>query len=176
MVFPVSEDVSAQTKSSIEQALKYAETTAQAAEQLFELNVKTAKAAGADVISQFKALAAAKDVQELTSLQTTFAQANAEKVAGYARAVFGWGTEMQGEIAKLFDTQVAEVNKTVASALDKAAKSAPTGSEFAFAAAKSALSAANQAYDALTKAGKQVADITEATMSATPAATRKKAA
>jgi phasin family protein len=176
MVFPVSEDVTAQAKSTIEQALKYAETTAQAAEQLFELNVKTAKAAGTDVVSQFKALAGAKDVQELTALQTSFAQSNAEKVAGYARAVYGWSTEAQGEISKLVETQVAELNKTVASALDKAAKSAPTGSEFAFAAAKSALTTANQAYDALTKAGKQVADITEATINAAPAGARKKAA
>ena len=38
------------------------------------------------------------------------------------------------------------------------------------------MTAANQAYDALTKAGKQVADMTEATVSATPAAPRKKAA
>ena len=60
--------------------------------------------------------------------------------------------------------------------VDKAAKSAPTGSEFAFAAVKSAMTAANQAYDALTKASKQVADMTEASISTAPSASRKKAA
>jgi phasin family protein len=177
MLFAVPEDVSAQARTNIEQALKLVETSTDAAEELFDLNLKTAKAAAADAVKQLKALATAKDVQELTTLQTAFAQANAEKVAGYARAIYGWATQAQSEVSKLFETQVAELNKNVATALDKAAKSAPSGSEFAFAAAKSALSTANQAYDAFSKAGKQVADITEATINnATPGTTRKKAA
>ena len=176
MIFAVPEEVSVQTKHSIEQTLKFAESAAESAEQLFDLNIKTVKAAGGDAVRQIKALAGAKDVQELASLQTAFAQANAEKVAGYARAIYGWVTEAQSEVSRLVDTQVAEVNKTFAAALDKAAKSAPSGSEFAFAAVKSAMGAANQAYDAITKAGKQVADITEATITSAPAASRKKAA
>jgi phasin family protein len=175
MIFAVPEEVSAQTKTSIEHTLKFAETAADTAEQLFELNIKTVKAASGDAVKQIKALAGAKDIQELTALQTAFAQANAEKVAGYSRAVYGWVTEAQGEVSKLVETQIAELNKSFSAALDKAAKSAPSGSEFAFAAVKSAMTAANQAYDALTKAGKQVADITEATIVA-PATPRKKAA
>jgi len=177
MIFAVPEDVSAQAKNNIEQALKFAETTADAAEELFELNLKTARAASADALKQLKAMATAKDVQELASLQTSFAQANAEKLLGYSRAVYGWSAEAQGEISKLVETQIAEVNKNVAAALDKAAKAAPSGSEFAFAAVKSAMSAANQAYDALTKVGKQVAEVTEATINTTaPGTPRKKAA
>jgi phasin family protein len=176
MIFTVPEEVSAQTKTSIEHTLKLAETAADTAEQLFDLNLKTAKAAGGDVVKQIKALASAKDIQELTALQTAFAQANAEKVAGYGRAVYGWMTEAQGEVSKLVETQIAEMNKLFAAALDKAAKSAPSGSEFAFAAVKSAMTTANQAYDALTKAGKQVADIAETTINSAPVAARKKVA
>ncbi len=176
MIFAVPEDVSAQAKNNIEQALKFAETAADAAEELFDLNLKTVKAASADAVNQIKALAAAKDVQELTSLQTSFAQANAEKLLGYGRAVYSWSTEAQGEISKLVEAQIGEVNKSVSAALDKAAKAAPSGSEFAFAAVKSAMTAGNQAYDALTKAGRQVADMTEASINTTPGTPRKKAA
>lgn len=176
MMFATPEEVGAQTKNNVEQALKFAETTADAAEELFDLNLKTAKAAGADALKQLKALAGARDVQELASLQTSFAQSNAEKLFGYGRAVYGWGAEAQAEITKLVDAHIAEVNKSFAAALDKAARSAPTGSEFAFAAVKSAITAANQAYDALTKAGKQVTEMTEATISATPNPSRKKVA
>jgi phasin family protein len=176
MIFAVPEDVSAQAKNNIEQGLKFAETTADAAEELFELNLKTARAASADALKQLKALATAKDVQELASLQTSFAQANAEKLFGYSRAVYGWSAEAQGEISKLVEAQIAEVNKNMVAALDKAAKAAPSGSEFAFAAVKSAMSAANQAYDALTKVGKQVAEVTEATINTAPGTSRKKAA
>jgi len=165
MLFNVPEDVTSQAKANFEQALRFTETATQATEKLFELNVQTAKAASADVVSQIKALTSVKDVQELASLQTSFAQANAEKAVGYARAVYGWATEMQGEVSKLVETQVAEINKNVVEAIDRAAKSAPTGSEFAFAALKSALTAANQAYDVMSKAGKQVATYTENTLS-----------
>src|SRR5690242_13719952 len=116
MLFTVPEDVTSQAKTNFDKALRFGETTADATEKLFELNVRTAKAAGADVVSQIKALTAAKDVQELTSLQTSFAQANAEKAVGYARAVYGWATEAQSEVSKLFEAQVAEFNKNVADA------------------------------------------------------------
>src|SRR5215470_1464914 len=133
MMFATPEEVGAQTKNNIDHALKFAETTADAAEQLFDLNLKSAKAAGADALSQLKALATAKDVQELASLHTSFAQANAEKLFGYSRAVYGWSAEAQGEIGKLLEVQIAEINKTLAAAVDRAAKAAPSGSEFAFA-------------------------------------------
>jgi len=162
MFFSVPEEVSTQTKASFDQALKYATTASDATEKLVELNIATVKAAGADVVSQFKALTSAKDVQELVALQTAFAQANAEKALGYARAVYGWASESYGEVSKLVETQISDVNKTVGDAIDRAAKSAPTGSEFAFAAVKSVVTTANQAYDALSKATKQVANLTEA--------------
>lgn len=184
MLFNVPEDVTSQAKLNFEQALRFTETAAEATEKLFELNVRTAKAASADVVSQIKALTSIKDVQELASMQTSFAQANAEKAAGYARAIYGWATETQTEVSKLVETQIAEINKNVAEAIDRAAKSAPTGSEFAFAAIKSALTAANQAYDVLSKAGKQVAAYTDSTLATATAtatgegapASRKRAA
>jgi phasin family protein len=180
MLFNVPEDVTSQAKASFDQALRFTETATGATEKLFDLNVRTAKAASADVVSQIQALTSVKDVQELASLQASFAQANAEKAIGYARAVYGWATETQGEVSKLVETQVAEINKNVVEAIDRAAKSAPTGSEFAFAALKSALTTANQAYDVLSKAGKQVAAYTENTLSTAAStvetATRKRAA
>ena len=81
-------------------------------------------------------------------------------------------------VTKLVDVQMGELNRSFAAAVDKAAKAAPTGSEFAFAAVKQAVSAANQAYDAITRAGKQVAEMTETTVTATANAVspKKKAA
>jgi phasin family protein len=176
-MFAVPEDVSALQKAQLDTLVKFIGATADAAEQWFELNLKSAKAANAEAVKQIRALASVRDVQELSALQTSFSQENAEKAAGFVRALYGWATETQGELSRLVEGQVAEMNKTLAAAVDKAAKSAPNGSELAFAAVKSALTAGNQAYDALSKAGKQVADLTEATVNASaPGATRKKAA
>ncbi len=167
--FAIPEELSAYHKAQLESFLKFADASVAATEQWFDLNFKTAKAGTTELIKQARALASAKDVQELSALHTTFSQANAEKAAGFAKAVHSWATETQGEVTKLVDAHMAEVNRTLAAAVEKASKSAPSGSEFAFAAVKQAMSAANQAYDAIAKAGKQVADMTESAVSATTA-------
>lgn len=176
MMFALPEDVSAYQKAHLESMMKFADTTAGAVEQWFDLNIKSAKAASAEAMKQLRQLATAKDVQELSSLQTGFSQANADKMQGYLRALQTWATETHGELSKVVEGEVTEINKSLTAALEKAAKSAPSGSEFAFAAMKQAMSAGNQAYDAIAKAGKQVVDITESTVAASAAAGKKKAA
>ena len=179
MMFALPEDVSASQKAHLDSMLKFADATANAVEQWFDLNIKSAKAANAEAMKQLRALATAKDVQELSALQTNFSQANADKLQGYARALQAWATETHGELTKVVETEVAEINRGLTTALDKAAKSAPSGSEFAFAAIKQAVSAGNQAYDAIAKAGKQVVDMTETAVAATTdghATGKKKAA
>jgi len=175
-MFAVPEDVSAYSKTHLDSVLKFADATTAAAEQWFDLNVKSAKAASAEALKQLRALATAKDVQELSSLQTTFSQANADKLQGYLRALQTWATDTHGELSKVVETEVNEINKGLTAALDKAAKSAPSGSEFAFAAIKQVVTAGNQAYETITKASKQVVDITESTVAATTGTAKKKAA
>jgi phasin family protein len=178
-MFAVSEELSTIQKANVEHMLKFADAAANATEQWLDLNIKSAKAAAAEASKQLRALASAKDVQEFASLQTTFTQENADKLAGFSKAVLTWATETQGQVSKLVEDGVTEVNKAVTTAVDKAAKSAPAGSEFAFNAVKSALATANQAYESVSKAGKQVAEMTEQTITtATNSITtpRKKAA
>jgi phasin family protein len=175
-MFALPEDVGAYQKAHLDSILKFADATSAAAEQWFDLNIKSAKAASAEAFKQFRALAGAKDVQELSSLQTSFSQANADKLQGYLRAVQTWATDTHGELSKVVEGEVNELNKGFTAALEKAAKSAPSGSEFAFAAMKQAVSTANQAYETFAKAGKQVVEITESTVAATTGAVKKKAA
>jgi len=182
MMFAVPEEFSAYQKAQLDTFLKFTDAASQASEEWFDLNLKSAKAAAAESLRQLRALTSARDVQEFASLQTNFSQATAEKVAGFARAAYAWASETQAEMSKLFDGQIAEVNRSLAAAIDKAAKTAPTGSKYAFAAVKQAMSSANQAYDAITKASKQVVEMTEATVANTTSgiaiapAAKKKAA
>jgi adenine-specific DNA methylase len=87
--------------------------------------------------------------------------------------VYEIASQSQEEFSKLFEAQIAELNKNLATALDKAAKSAPAGSDVAVAAVKSAIAAANSAYDSVSKAAKQVAEIAEANVAAATNATVK---
>ena len=135
--------------------------------------LNTARAVLEDSVASTKALMGAKDVQELISLQTSLAQPMVEKAVAYSRSIYEIASQTQEEVSKLFEAQVAEANKTFAAALDKAAKSAPAGSDVAVAAVKSAIAAANSAYDSVTKAAKQVAEIAEANVAAATSATVK---
>ena len=177
-MYNVPEQLVATNKENLETAIAFAGITATGAEKLIELQLRTAKNIFADAVKNAKALAGVKDVQELTEFQTAIAQPVADKVATYGRSVYAMIAETQAELNKFFEERIAETNKNFVTALDKAVKSAPAGSDVAVAAVKSAMAAANQAYDAFSRATKQVAEATEATMTAATStvATRKKAA
>ena len=171
--FVTPEQFAAANKTNIETLLTLANTAFASAERLAALNLNTARSLLEDGVANTKALLAAKDVQELVNLQVSLAQPIVEKAVAYARSVYEISSQSQEEMSKVFEGQVAEMNKGVATALDKAAKSAPAGSDVAVAAVKSAIAAANSAYDSMSKAAKQVAEIAEANVAAATNATVK---
>lgn len=160
-------------KAGIEALLTLANTAFASAERLAALNLNTARGILEDSVNTTKTLLGAKDVQELIALQSTLTQPGVEKAVAYSRSVYEIATQTQEEIAKIVEAQFSEANKTVATALDKAAKNAPAGSDVAVAAVKSAIAAASSAYDSLTKAARQVAEVTEANVAAATNATVK---
>ena len=160
-------------KAGIEALLTLANTAFASAERLAALNLNTARGILEDSVNTTKTLLGAKDVQELVALQSTLTQPSVEKAVAYSRSVYEIATQTQEEIAKIVEAQFSEANKTVATALDKAAKNAPAGSDVAVAAVKSAIAAASSAYDSLTKAARQVAEVTEANVAAATNATVK---
>ncbi len=167
------EQFAAANKANVETALTLANTAFASAERIAALNLSTARTLLEESVSTAKTLLAAKDAQELMSLQTTLAQPALDKAIAYSRNIYEIATQTQEEFGKIFEAQFAEVNKNVATALDKAAKNAPAGSDVAVAAVKSAIAAANSAYDTISKAAKQVAEITEANVAAATSATVK---
>jgi phasin family protein len=145
-------------KSSIEAALSVANITLQSTERLLDLNLKTAKAALDESLRNAKALTEAKNVQELVALQSSAAQPGIDKALAYSRGVYEVASQAQSELAKLVEARRAQVNEELIAALDRAAKTAPAGSEPAFAAFKSALVMANGAYDTFARLARQAAD------------------
>lgn len=159
-------------KANIEAAARFAGVALHGAERLVDLQLKAAKDAFAESIESAKALAAIKDPQQLGTLKETFAQPRLDKATAYARSFYDVAAATQAEMGKLVEAQVAEFNKQVVAALDRMVKNAPAGSEIGIAAFKSAIAAANSAYDNLSKVAKQV---TEATQSNFEAVTKQAA-
>ena len=159
------------SKSGIEAMLTIANTAFSSVERLAALNLNAARTLLEDSVANTKSLLAIKDMQELISLQTSLAQPSLEKAAAYSRTLYEIATQTQAEMAKVYEAQLAELKATVTSTVDQALKNAPAGSDVAVAAVKSAIAAANSAYDNMTKAAKQMVEMTEANVTAATTAT-----
>ncbi len=138
-------------------------------ERLVELNLQAAKAALAESQEHANALLSVKDAQELLALQAGLLQPLAEKAAAYNRHVYDIAAGTASEFSKTFESKVAESQAQFASMVDQAAKNAPAGSDTAVAMMKSAVAAANNAFESVQKAVKQASDMAEANFNAVAA-------
>ena len=172
-MFTTPEQFASANKSTVDSLLALANTALASAERIAALNLNTARSVLEDGVSGAKALLGAKDVQEALSIQASLAQPNVEKAVAYSRSVYEISAQTQEELSKMVEAQFGQFQKTVTALLDKAAKSAPAGSDVAVAAVKSAIAAANSAFHNMNKAAKQVAELAEANVAAATNATVK---
>ena len=173
------EQVIASNKAGVEALIGLANTQFAAFERISALTFNATKTAFEDSVAHTKALLNAKDVQDVVNLNAAVAQPAIEKAISYSRNLYDVASQSQSEVTKLVETQAGEFNKSFVTLLDKLAKNAPAGSDVAVAAVKSALAAANTAYDSVSKAARQATEIAEANFTAATAVakeTRKKAA
>jgi phasin family protein len=178
-MYVTPEQVVATNKAGVEALINLAHSQFAAFERLSALTFNATKAAFEDSVAHTKALMNAKDVQEVVNLNAAAAQPSIEKAIAYSRSVYDVASKSQGELTRLVESQASEFNKGVVSLVDKVSRNAPAGSDVAVAAVKSALAAANSAYDSLSKIYRQATELAEANfVAATNAAkdAKKKAA
>ena len=165
-MYVTPEQLQATAKANVDAILSLATTQFAAIEKLASLNANAVKAAFEDGVANARALAGAKDVQELVSLQSTFAQPAIEKAIAYSKSVYEVATQTNSEFSKAAERRVSEWNENFVTLLDKAAKNAPAGSDVAVSAVKQMIAAANSAYDNFNKVAKQATEIAEANVAA----------
>lgn len=146
-----------------------------ATEKLVDLNLAATKALLEESAERTQVLMGVKDVQELMAVGTGLAQPTLDKVVSYNRNVYGIASGASADVSKIFETQIAQGNKQVAELVEFASKNTPTGAEPAVSMFKSAMAAANTAYDTFTKATKQAVDMAESNFNAATSATVKAA-
>ncbi len=177
-----AEQIIASHKANIETLFGLTHKAFEGVEKLVELNVQATKAALAETANHTQAVMGVKDAQELLALQAGLVQPLAEKTAAYSRHLYDIASAAGADIGKTFEAQTADAQKKVLGLVDNAAKNAPAGSETAVAVMKSAVAAANNAFESMQKAVKQASDMAEANfntvaasaVSATKTATKKR--
>jgi len=160
------EQIAAANKANLETLFGLTNKAFEGVEKLVELNLQVAKAALAEGAENAMAVMAVKDAQELLQLQASMLQPSAEKAAAYSRHLYDIAAATNAELTKAAESQFGDAQKKFMSAVDSAVKNAPAGTESAVSLVKSAITAANNAYESVHKAAKQAADIAEANFNA----------
>ena len=161
-----AEQIMASHKATVETLFGLTNKAFEGVEKLVELNVTASKAALAEAADTTQAVMGVKDAQELMALQASLFQPLAEKTAAYSRHLYDIASGAGAEFSKAFEAKAAESQKAFVGLVDSAAKNAPAGSETAVAVMKSAVAAANNAFESVQKAVKQATDVAEANFNA----------
>jgi phasin family protein len=165
------EQFAAANKSAFDTLLSTFNSALDSAEKLIALNISSTRTTVDAQVSNAKASLSAKDLHDALALQGSLAQPQVEKAIAYGRRVYEISAEAHEQLLKRLEWQQSEFNKSIASLLDSHAENGTGSSQIAFAAVKSAISAANSAFDNVNKAARQVANITEASVDAASSAT-----
>lgn len=161
-----AEQIVAAHKANLETLFGLTNKAFEGVEKLVELNLQVAKAAVGEAADATRAVLTVKDAQELLALQSSLLQPAAEKAAAYSRHLYDIAASTNASIGKVVEETAAESQRKVMAAIDNAVKNAPAGSENAVALVKSAVAAANNAYESVHKAARQATDVAEANFQA----------
>jgi len=166
MSYLTAEQMIAAHKANVEALFGLTQKAFEGVEKLVELNIQVAKASMVEAADSTKAALSVKDAQELMALQQTLLQPVAEKAAAYGRHVYEIAASTNAEVSKIAEEQLADMQKKYMAVVDSAVKNAPAGTENAVTLVKSAVAAANNAFESVQKAAKQAADVAEANFQA----------
>jgi len=161
-----ADQILAAQKANLETLFGLTNKAFEGVEKLVELNVTASKAALSEAATTAQAALSVKDAQELLTLQASLFQPLAEKTAAYSRHLYEIAQGTGAEFTKAFESKASEAQQAFVGLVDSASKNAPAGSETAVAVLKSAVAAANNAFESVQKAVKQASDVAEANFNA----------
>ena len=154
-----------QLKSALESAVTKAHAVAGAAlssaERIAQLNVETARKSLSTASANVQALMNAKNMDEMRDVHMSLVQPTASDFAEYARSLRAISSEAHQELAQFAEAHFAEFQNHVQVWLDRAAQFAPAGSESTVESIRKALQNSTAAYEYLTKATQEVAEVAQ---------------
>ena len=154
----------AANEAAIEQFSYFAKLSLANVEKFAGLGLNAARDSVALATKHAQSVAGARDVNEVIALNSAALEPALKRAYAYSRTAFEAATETSSEVKRVLEKQNAEVQKAAVSALEEAFKYAPAGSETVVANVKSAITAAQSAYDNLAAINKQIYDTVEKTV------------
>ena len=178
------EQIMSAHKANVETLFGLSGLAFEGVEKIIELNIQATRTAMSEAAETTQAALSVKDAQELIALQASLMQPAAEKAAAYGRHVYEIAASTGAEVNRVAEATATDAQTKFMSVVDNAVRNAPAGTENAVALVKSAVAAANNAFESVQKASKQAAEVADANFQAmsstavraTQAATRSRKA
>lgn len=164
------DSIIAHQKSALDALYRFANVSLNTTEKVVQHHLSVVRETSEAQLEQHKSALEAKDLSQLLGIVSAFAKPQIEQGVSYYRGWYDIQAAAQDEYLKLFEQGNDELNKSVSSLLDWYAQSSGN-SGLAVAAVKSAISAANSAFENANKTVRQVANIAEASVNAATSAT-----
>jgi len=151
----------AANEAAINQFSYFAQLSLANAERFAELSLGAARESLEQATLHAQALAGAKDVHEVIAINSTVVEPSLKRAYAYSRTAYETVAETNNEVKRVFEKQAGEYNRAAVAALEEAFKYAPAGSETVVENVKTAMAAAQSAYNNVAAINKQIYDTVE---------------
>jgi phasin family protein len=166
------DQMSAANEAAIEQYTHFAQLSLANFEKFAELGLGAARDSVELATKHAQSVAGARDVHELIALNSAAFEPAMKRAYAFSRTAYETVAETNDEFKRVFEKQSAELNKAAVAALEEAFKYAPAGSETVVGNVKSAIAAAQSAYDNMASMNKQFYETVEKTVEQNVAAVK----
>ena len=166
----------AANEAAIEQFSYFAKLSLANVEKFAELGIDAARESVALATRHAEAVAAARDVNEVIALNSAALEPVMKRAYALSRTAYETAAETNDEVKRTLEKQAAEYNRAAVGALEEAFKYAPAGSESMVDNVKSAMAAAQSAYNNVVSINKQIYDTVEKSVEQNVATVKKSAA
>ena len=151
----------AANEAAINQFSYFAQLSLANAERFAELSLAAARDSVEQATAHAQSLAGAKDVHEVIAINSAAVEPVLKRAYALSRTAYETTAETNNEVKKVFEKQAAEYNRAAVAALEEAFKYAPAGSETVVENVKTAIAAAQSAYNNVAAINKQIYDTVE---------------
>lgn len=151
----------AANEAAIAQFSQFAEMSLSNMEKLAQLSLSATRESVEQVTSHAQALAGARDVSEFIAMNSAAVEPVVKRAYAFSRSAFETAAETNSVMKNTFEKQAAEYNRVTVAALEEAFKYAPTGSEAVVDNMKTAMAAAQSAYNNFASINRQIYDTVE---------------
>jgi phasin family protein len=164
---------SAANQAAIEQFSHLAKLSLGNLEKFTELGLGAARESITQATRHAQTLAGAHDVNEIVAINSAAVEPALKRAYTYSRTAYETAAASGDEVKRVLEQNTAQLNKAAIAALEEALKYAPAGSETVVSNIKTAIAAAQSAYDNLATINKQLYDTVEKNVATAQSATKR---